>query len=131
MTALEFREHTTDSADGWTAACEYDFLIPNRGVAVLLPGGEQVALFRLDDGTLHAVGNMDPFAGAAVMSRGIVGDRKGVTVVASPLLKQAFSLETGQCLDDETKSLPVYEVRVSNGTVYIRPGDSRLLNKVT
>ncbi|HEX2213631.1 MAG TPA: nitrite reductase (NAD(P)H) small subunit, partial [Mycobacterium sp.] len=55
----------------WTTACRYDFLIPNRGVAVLLPDGVQAALFRLDDGTVYAVGNIDPFSGAAVMSRGI------------------------------------------------------------
>ena len=61
----------------WTAACRYDFLIPNRGVGVLLPEGAQAALFRLDDGSLYAVGNIDPFSGAAVMSRGIVGDRGG------------------------------------------------------
>jgi nitrite reductase (NADH) small subunit len=58
----------------WTAACAYDYLIPNRGVGVLLPDGAQAALFRLGDGSLHAVGNIDPFSGAAVMSRGIVGD---------------------------------------------------------
>ena len=46
----------------WTTACRYDFLIPNRGVGVLLPDGEQAALFRLDDGTLHAVGNVDPLS---------------------------------------------------------------------
>ncbi|HET7739727.1 MAG TPA: nitrite reductase (NAD(P)H) small subunit, partial [Mycobacterium sp.] len=33
----------------WTTACRYDFLIPNRGVGVLLPDGVQAALFRLDD----------------------------------------------------------------------------------
>ena len=51
----------------WTTACRYDFLIPNRGVGVLLPGGEQAALFRLDDGSIHAVGNIDPFSGAACL----------------------------------------------------------------
>ena len=72
----------------WTTACAYDFLLPCRGVGVLLPDGAQAALFRLDDGTLHAVGNIDPFSGAAVMSRGIVGNRQGrATVPESPLKK--------------------------------------------
>ena len=35
----------------WTTACEYDRLIPGRGVGVLLDDGSQAALFRLDDGT--------------------------------------------------------------------------------
>jgi nitrite reductase (NADH) small subunit len=98
----------------WTAACRYDYLIPNRGVGVLLADGVQVALFRLDDGSLRAVGNVDPFSGAAVMSRGIVGDRGGRPTVQSPIKKQAFALDDGVCLDDPEVSLPVYATRVTD-----------------
>jgi nitrite reductase/ring-hydroxylating ferredoxin subunit len=35
----------------WTTACAYERLVPGRGVGVLMPGGTQVALFRLDDGS--------------------------------------------------------------------------------
>ncbi|BAX90621.1 nitrite reductase small subunit NirD [Mycobacterium shigaense] len=97
----------------WTNACAYDHLLPGRGVGVLLDDGSQAALFRLDDGSLYAVGNVDPFSGAAVMSRGIVGDRAGRVTVQSPILKQAFSLEDGSCLDDPAVSVPVYAVRVT------------------
>jgi nitrite reductase (NADH) small subunit len=97
----------------WTTACEYDRLIPGRGVGVLLAGGEQAALFRLDDGSLRAVGNIDPFSGAAVMSRGIVGDRGGRATVQSPIKKQAFALDDGSCLDDPAVTVPVYATRVS------------------
>ena len=97
----------------WTAACRYDFLTANRGVGVLLPDGAQAALFRLDDGSLHAISNIDPFSGAAVMSRGIVGDRGGRATVQSPIKKQAFALDDGSCLDDPEVSLPVYATRVT------------------
>lgn len=97
----------------WTTACPYDHLIVNRGVGVLLPGGAQAALFRLDDGSLHAVGNIDPFSGAAVMSRGIVGDRGGRPIVQSPIKKQAFALDDGTCLDDAEVALPVYATRIT------------------
>jgi nitrite reductase (NADH) small subunit len=97
----------------WTVACRYDYLIPNRGVGVLLPDGAQAALFRLDDGSLHAVGNIDPFSGAAVMSRGLVGDRAGRATVQTPIKKQAFALDDGTCLDDADVSLPVYPTRVT------------------
>ena len=97
----------------WTAACAYDYLIPNRGVGVLLPDGAQAALFRLDDGSLHAVGNIDPFSGAAVMSRGIVGDRGGRATVQTPIKKQAFGLDDGVCLDDPDVALPVYATRIN------------------
>ncbi len=108
----------------WTTACTYDHLIPGRGVGVLLDDGTQAALFRLDDGSVHAVGNVDPFSGAAVLSRGIVGDRGGRATVQSPLLKQAFSLEDGSCLDDPNVSVPVYPVRVTpDGLVQVAGAD--------
>ena len=97
----------------WTPACRYDDLLPNRGVGVLLPGGCQAALFWLDDGSLRAVGNIDPFSGAAVMSRGIVGDRGGRPTVQSPIKKQAFALDDGGCLDDPGVAVPVYATRIT------------------
>lgn len=97
----------------WTTACAYDHLIPGRGVGVLLDDGTQAALFRLDDGSVHAVGNVDPFSGAAMISRGIVGDCGGRATVQSPILKQAFALDDGCCLDDLRVSVPVYQVRVT------------------
>jgi nitrite reductase (NADH) small subunit len=103
----------------WTAACAYDYLIPGRGVGVLLDDGSQAALFRLDDGSLHALGNMDPFSGAAVMSRGIVGDRAGRAAIQSPIGKQAFAFDDGRCLDDPAMAVPVYPTRVINGIVYV------------
>lgn len=53
------------------------------------------------------------------MSRGIIGDRAGEPTVASPLLKQVYSLDDGRCLDDSTVSLPVYDVRVWAGVVQV------------
>lgn len=128
MTVIETKTHTVSDArrsrvaDGrleWTSACALSRLIPGRGVAVLLPGGEQVALFLLEDDSLRAVGNFDPFGRASVMSRGLVGDRGGEPTVASPLLKQVFSLLDGRCLDDEAVRLPVYDVRVWGGMVQV------------
>lgn len=104
----------------WTTAFSYHLLRPGRGVGVLLPDGSQAALFRLDDGTLHAVGNIDPFSGAAVMSRGIVGDRAGRPAVQSPIKKQTFALDDGTCLDSPDVSLPVYATRLTpDGEVQI------------
>jgi nitrite reductase (NADH) small subunit len=103
----------------WVDACPVDLLVPGRGVAVLLPEGEQAALFLLATGMLYAVGNIDPYSGAAVMSRGLTGDRQGEPTVASPLLKQVFSLRTGAALDDQSTALPTFAVRVVGGTVRI------------
>ncbi|MEZ5211958.1 MULTISPECIES: nitrite reductase small subunit NirD [unclassified Gordonia (in: high G+C Gram-positive bacteria)] len=104
----------------WTAACHLDRLDRLRGVAVLLPDGAQVALFRLADDRLKAIGNIDPIGRAAVLSRGIVGDRGGFPVVQSPLKKQAFSLIDGRCLDAEGVYVPVYGTRIGlDGTVFV------------
>lgn len=118
MTLVDDRETASDSRDSeWTAACAFDRLLRGRGVGVLLPDGSQVALFRLADDSLRAIGNIDPFSGAAVMSRGIVGDRGGRACVQSPIKKQAFAFDDGTCLDDDAVRVPVYRTRVTDGGV--------------
>jgi len=102
----------------WQAVCHVEALLPERGVAALF-GDLQVALFRTHDGAVHAIGNVDPFSGAAVLSRGIVGDRRGVPTVASPVYKQAFSLLDGRCLDDDAVAVPRYPVRVTEGYLQV------------
>ncbi|MFE5889186.1 nitrite reductase small subunit NirD [Streptomyces sp. NPDC002285] len=97
----------------WLTVCDLAHLLPGRGVAALLPNGGQVALFRDRAGRLYAIDNRDPFGGAAVLSRGLTGTHQGRSFVASPLLKQRFDLETGQCLDDEGVRVTAYEVRAA------------------
>jgi nitrite reductase (NADH) small subunit len=127
MTVIDTRTSTdrtvpsgTHAAREWTAAAALDTLVPGRGVAVLLRGGVQAALFVLPGGDVHAVGNIDPFGRAAVMSRGLVGDRAGEPTVASPLLKQVFSLVDGRCLDDESVGLGSFETKVVDGVIFVR-----------
>ena len=67
----------------------------------------------------HAIGNRDPFSGANVLSRGIVGDLNGEVVVASPVYKQHFSLLTGRCIEDASVSVPVYPVHVEGGDIVV------------
>jgi nitrite reductase (NADH) small subunit len=107
-----------EQAVAWTVVCRYDDLQPERGVAALI-GPAQVAVFRLFDGTLWAIGNQDPFTGAFVLSRGLVGNRGEVPTVASPLHKQVFDLRTGACLDDAAVAVPSYPVRIRDGLVEV------------
>jgi assimilatory nitrate reductase catalytic subunit len=100
--------------------CRLEDIVPGAGVAALVDG-EQVALFRLEDDSVHAVGNQDPFSRANVLSRGIVGDLKGELVVASPVYKQHFSLLTGLCVEDASARIPVYAARVEEGWVVVEP----------
>ena len=102
----------------WVEVCRYDDIYPDTGVCALIDG-RQVAIFRLSDGTLHAVSNHDPFSGANVLSRGLVGDRAGEPKVASPIYKQTFNLRTGICYEDASVRLDVYRVRRRRGVVEV------------
>ena len=109
-------------AGQWVPVCTLDDIVPGAGACVLV-GGRQVAVFRLTDDRLYAIGNHDPLSGANVLSRGIVGDQGGEIVVASPIYKQHFSLSSGRCLEEPDASVPVYAVRLEGSEVMVlEPG---------
>lgn len=103
----------------WTRICARSDLTPDRGVAAMVDG-RQIAIFRLaPDDEVVAIDNRDPFSGACVLSRGIVGSCGDVVTVASPVYKQRFDLRTGECIDQPGVSVPVPEVRVVDGWIEI------------
>lgn len=106
--------------------CAIGDLEVERGRAALIDG-QQVALFLLPDGTVHGVDNLDPFTGAHVISRGIVGSRGDAPTVASPLHKQVFDLRTGECIETHGKppaALRVWPVAIDDGDVYVGTPES-------
>lgn len=108
-----------ETSKTWVDICSIEAITPNTGVCALVEG-QQVAIFKVgNQDDVFAISNYDPFSKAFVLSRGIVGDRKGILKVASPIYKQNFNLLTGQCLDDETVSIPTYQVRVVEGRVQV------------
>lgn len=102
----------------WVDVCGYDDLLPERGVRALV-GPHHVAVFRTYDGEVYAVDDVDPFSGASVLSRGIVGTRSDAPAISSPMFKQSFDLRTGYCLDDPSVSVRVFAARVHDGRVHI------------
>ncbi|MBV8161039.1 MAG: nitrite reductase small subunit NirD [Acidimicrobiia bacterium] len=103
----------------WVDVCGLDDLRLDRGVCALV-GPYQVAVFRLSpDGALFAVSNYDPFSGAYVMSRGIVGSQGDTPKVASPVYKQSFDLQTGACLDDPSETIATFPVRTVDRRVQV------------
>ena len=103
----------------WVEVCSFEELEPDRGVCALVAGAE-VAVFRLSpDDEVYALSDHDPFSGVNVLSRGIVGSKGDVAKVASPMYKHTFDLRTGECLDDPSVTVPVYEVRVVDGRVEV------------
>jgi len=107
-----------NAVEAWVAVCKLADIVPDTGVCALA-GGRQVAVFRFYDDSVYAIDNCDPFSGANVLSRGIVGDLKGERVVASPIYKQHFSLVTGQCLEEADVRVAVFPVRVEGGTILV------------
>lgn len=104
-----------------TSVCRLDQLVPERGVAALVDG-RQVALFRVDDeggARVFAIDHRDPFTGANVLARGIVGTTGHHLYVASPIHKQRFDLSTGACLDHPGTTLRTWRTAVVDGDVCI------------
>ncbi|WP_045858381.1 nitrite reductase small subunit NirD [Teredinibacter purpureus] len=104
----------------WVSVCDANDLTPFLGVRALLEK-EQVAIFKVKD-ALYAVNAIDPFTKTAILARGIVGDLQQQIVVASPLYKQHFNLETGVCLEDETVSVKTYSIREQDGKIQLAAG---------
>ena len=107
----------------WTKVCALDLLAVDRGAAALVDG-HQIAIFRLASGDVHAIDHRDPFSGANVLARGLVGSRGDVPTVASPVYKQVFDLTTGRCLDDESVGVRSWPVRVVNGLIEVEAGST-------
>lgn len=103
----------------WFDICSMDDLQPDSGICALVEG-KQVAIFYLPkQQKVYALANYDPFGKANVLSRGLIGDIEGKSMVASPLHKQHFSLKTGVCFDDENVKVDTYGIRIKNNRVEV------------
>ncbi len=117
----------SESSQKWQTICQLDDLVSNAGVCALLEqtnstlnDSEQVAIFHLPNTKqqVYAIGNYDPIGQANVLYRGIVGNIGDDIVVASPLYKQHFSLQTGRCLQ-ENVSVKNYLARIVDQQVQL------------
>ncbi|MEI9948760.1 MAG: nitrite reductase small subunit NirD [Pseudomonadota bacterium] len=114
---VEFPRVPTEASE-WRDVCAIDDVLPGTGVAAMIDG-EQIAIVRTRDDLFAALSNFDPFSNAFVIARGIVGDRGGIPKIASPIYKQNFSLQTGECLDDPSVRLAVFPIRVVAGRIQV------------
>lgn len=103
----------------WHRVCGLEDIWPNMGVCALIEG-RQIAIFRLQDNQLYAMDNHDPHSNANVLSRGIVGDLGGERVVASPIYKHHYQLQTGVCIEDPTVQLNTYPVELRDDAVWVQ-----------
>jgi nitrite reductase (NADH) small subunit len=103
----------------WVDICDFDDLDVDRGVVALV-ADEPVAVFRCSPwDELFAIGNVDPYSSASVLSRGIVGSIGHQRVVASPVFKNRFDLQTGRSIDDPAVAVGSYPIRTVRGRVQV------------
>ncbi|WP_338564661.1 nitrite reductase small subunit NirD [Erwinia sp. E_sp_W01_6] len=103
----------------WYPVCSLESIILATGVCALV-NNQQVAVFRpYADDTVFALSNIDPFAQASVLSRGLIAEHQQALWVASPLKKQRFRLQDGLCMEDESRSVTSYPIRVCDGMIEI------------
>ncbi len=110
--------NVSGAAAGWHRVCLLDDLEPAWGEAALV-AGRQIALFRTGPGEVFAVAHEDPATGANVMARGILGSRGSRPTIASPLHKEVYDLETGECFSAPGLRLATFATRISNGFVEV------------
>jgi len=117
MTDRHRRKHVPEELE-WHDVGAIDDVSPGTGLAVVV-GSEQVAIVRTQHGLFAALSNFDPFSKAFVIARGVVGERSGMPKIASPIYRQSFYLETGECLEDSNVHLAVFPIRVRGGRILV------------
>lgn len=121
MMTTEVEETEPNGAD-WETICPVSRLEPERGVAAILDD-QPIAVFRIDqdgESRFYAVDHIDPKTQTPTMARGIVGSTQGSPTIAAPLLKEKYSLTTGECLTEPDLALTTFAVRVRNGDLQVR-----------
>ena len=103
----------------WFKAAAVD-KFPEDGGACVKYKDKQIAVFNFTRlGKWYACQNLCPHKMEMVLSRGMVGDDKGIPKVACPLHKKTFSLETGENLNSDLAPIATYPVKIEAGYVFI------------
>lgn len=103
----------------WHRVCPAEELTAGWGEAALI-GGHEYALFRTPQDRIFATDHRDPRSGSLVMARGIMGSHDGVPTIASPLYKEVYRLDTGECISGAPYELPVHPVRIQDGALWLQ-----------
>lgn len=107
------------SENPWIDVCSVGDLQPDSGICALVEN-KQVAIFYMPkDEAVYAISNYDPLGKANVLSRGLIGDINCIPMVSSPLYKQHYNLQTGECLEDDSVCVEAYAIRIENGRVEV------------
>ena len=93
---------------------------PNNGGLCVKYKDKQIAVFNFSSrNKWYACQNLCPHKMEMVLSRGMLGDDKGIPKVACPMHKKTFSLESGENLNGNLSSIATYPVKIEDNFVYI------------
>ncbi|WP_299108492.1 nitrite reductase small subunit NirD [uncultured Winogradskyella sp.] len=116
------KKYKTTKLEGvnvWFKAAPVD-AFPKDGGACVKYKDLQIAVFNFERlNTWYASQNLSPEKQEMVLSRGMIGDHNGIPMVACPLHKKTFSLETGENLNGDLEPIAIYPVKIENNIVYI------------
>ncbi len=104
----------------WQTVCRVED-VPEDGGACVLFNGKQIAIFNFTTlGKWYATDNECPHRLQMAISRGMIGTQGDIPKVACPFHKKTFSLENGECLNDDVCGhLKVFDIKVEQGFVYL------------
>ena len=103
----------------WFKAASLERFPKDGGVCVKYKD-KQIAVFNFQrKGEWYACQNVCPHKMEMVLSRGMIGDDKGIPKVACPMHKKTFSLESGENLNGDLEAIATYPVKIENNFVYI------------
>ncbi len=105
--------------EGWVLAGVMAEIPSGKSVRVAM-GSDVILLVRSSE-MVFAVGNQCTHQGAG-LDRGVVKIAGSVKTVTCPAHGSTFNLETGKVMrPPASKPVPVYDVKVEDGRVYVRP----------
>jgi nitrite reductase/ring-hydroxylating ferredoxin subunit len=103
----------------WTDAARIEDLQIGKPLRVAY--GEDLVLVLKSDDDIFAIGNQCTHQGAG-LDRGVVRIAGSVRTVTCPAHGSVFRLDDGKVMrPPATKPVPVYDVKVEDGRVFVRP----------
>ncbi|QSY97871.1 non-heme iron oxygenase ferredoxin subunit (plasmid) [Rhizobium bangladeshense] len=103
-----------EEAVTWHVACRTDRL-PNGGGYGIKIGETRIGVYRLEDGSLHAIGDICTHE-FAILSEGFVEEDR----IECPLHAALFDIRSGKCFGPLAKrDLPVFPVRVEGDDILV------------
>jgi nitrite reductase/ring-hydroxylating ferredoxin subunit len=105
----------------WSDVAAAEELVDGKATRIMV--GEQAVLVLRASEQMFAIGNQCTHQGAG-LDRGVVKIAGSLRTVTCPAHGSMFNLETGKPMRPPAmKPVPVYDVKVEDGRVFVRPRD--------